>query len=269
MYSGKESFFMICASPGLKSVRSGFTSRCRDAFTLIEILVVIAIIAILAAILFPVFAQAREKARTASCLSNIKQIGLAIAMYRQDYDQVNPRHRLCPDRIGDELCSTAGPTTYTGANETWWAPYDNNPSAGGAEPPDPGAISYNTAVKQGMLQPYFKNLMIFKCPSYPKGQVGYAMGYISTGSMGKPDAAITNPAVMQVWDHSRTPGCADTRPGRLGPTWGIFPPSADTSHTHYPTRHTGGFTTLRYDGSARWRKPESLTASDFTADITP
>ena len=57
----------------------------KKAFTLIELLVVIAIIAILAAILFPVFAQARDKARTASCLSNTKQMGLGITMYAQDH----------------------------------------------------------------------------------------------------------------------------------------------------------------------------------------
>jgi prepilin-type N-terminal cleavage/methylation domain-containing protein/prepilin-type processing-associated H-X9-DG protein len=59
----------------------------KTGFTLIELLVVIAIIAILAAILFPVFAQAREKARQASCLSNVKQIGLGAGMYAQDYDE--------------------------------------------------------------------------------------------------------------------------------------------------------------------------------------
>jgi len=70
--------------------RTLFGSKRRGAFTLIELLVVIAIIAILAAILFPVFAQAREKARSASCLSNLKQIGTGWMMYVQDYDETIP-----------------------------------------------------------------------------------------------------------------------------------------------------------------------------------
>jgi len=65
--------------------------RCkRYGFTLIELLVVIAIIAILAAILFPVFAQAREKARATTCLSNFKQLGTAVTMYQQDYEGAYP-----------------------------------------------------------------------------------------------------------------------------------------------------------------------------------
>lgn len=62
----------------------------RAGFTLIELLVVIAIIAVLAAILFPVFARAREKARAAQCMSNLKQLGLALEMYSGDYDDLYP-----------------------------------------------------------------------------------------------------------------------------------------------------------------------------------
>src|SRR5579862_9180182 len=67
----------------------------KTAFTLIELLVVIAIIAILAAILFPVFAQAREEARSISCLSNTKQMALAQLMYAQDYDESIVPWRSC------------------------------------------------------------------------------------------------------------------------------------------------------------------------------
>src|SRR6478672_6270543 len=70
----------------------------RNAFTLIELLVVIAIIAILAAILFPVFAQARAKARAISCISNLKQIATGTMMYQQDYDEkLISEHLNLPD----------------------------------------------------------------------------------------------------------------------------------------------------------------------------
>src|SRR3954468_5235423 len=69
-------------------------------FTLLELLVVIAIIAILAAILFPVFAKARESARRSTCLSNTRQLGTAILMYAQDYDEI-----LAPPSVG--TCQTA------------------------------------------------------------------------------------------------------------------------------------------------------------------
>jgi prepilin-type N-terminal cleavage/methylation domain-containing protein len=75
--------------PRAARTRRGFTSR-KAGFTLIELLVVIAIIAILAAILFPVFAKARAKARETSSASNLRQIGIGILMYAQDYDQRTP-----------------------------------------------------------------------------------------------------------------------------------------------------------------------------------
>ena len=88
----------------------------RPGFTLIELLVVIAIIAILAAILFPVFARAREKARQTSCLSNLKEIGLAAKMYESDYDETTVPY-------ANHGCASSLPCYH------WWetmAPYINN-----------------------------------------------------------------------------------------------------------------------------------------------
>ncbi|MES2463155.1 MAG: DUF1559 domain-containing protein, partial [Armatimonadota bacterium] len=110
-----------------------------SAFTLIELLVVIAIIAILAAILFPVFAQAREKARQTSCLSNLRQIGIAGMMYMQDYDDTYFLH--------------AGEFT---ANKRvfWYSGFENV-----------GAPKWRTRSDWGLLDPYMKNADIEDCLS--------------------------------------------------------------------------------------------------------
>jgi prepilin-type N-terminal cleavage/methylation domain-containing protein/prepilin-type processing-associated H-X9-DG protein len=120
-------------------------------FTLIEILVVIAILGILASILLPVFEQAREKARTASCQSNLKQIGLAFAQYMQDYDSTYPRLRACypPTGEGNGTTPDGGASFYYG-----WASF--------------------------ALDPYIKSIQIFWCPSIVYDQENDPSGYAFT-----------------------------------------------------------------------------------------
>jgi len=105
----------------------------KRGFTLIELLVVIAIIAILAAILFPVFAQAREKARSITCASNLKQFGLAILQYAQDSDEMMPLSWNIQAQIGLKVASDSGGTLQ------------------------PRGLYYS-------LQPYIKSYDVFRCP---------------------------------------------------------------------------------------------------------
>jgi prepilin-type N-terminal cleavage/methylation domain-containing protein len=245
-----------------------FPSRTRAAFTLIELLVVVAIIAILAALLFPVFGRARENARRTSCISNLKQMGVAIAMYREDYDGINPRHRSCPDKVGDTACFNVFPATaVTGPNEVWWAPFANSTVAADLELA-PEAQMARPNYKEGFLQPYLKSVQVFRCPSASNWQVGYAMSYVTAGPMGKRDSEVTNPGVLFVWDHARTPGCADTTSHATDAPWGVFPVPLDApNYTHYPIRHLEGFNALRYDGGVKFRKPSTLTNAEFSATL--
>lgn len=132
--------------------------EARRAFTLIELLVVIAIIALLAAILFPVFARARENARKSSCLNNLKQIGIGIAQYTQDFDENFPRSR------------NPGFT------------YMNS----GVNPRAPWHLT---------VLPYIKSLQVYKCPSNPtNNRMGWSwdgvadvvpQSYLSNGCFGE------------------------------------------------------------------------------------
>lgn len=138
----------------MKIMKGRSESKGCKGFTLIELLIVIAIIALLAAILFPVFARVRENARRTACQSNLKQIGLGMMQYVQDYDETIPA----------------------------WLQYDYNTTTG-----VPGtAISIAER-----LQPYVKNVDIFICPSQSKNtSINTVHNYKSTYC---PNVANGNP----------------------------------------------------------------------------
>jgi prepilin-type N-terminal cleavage/methylation domain-containing protein/prepilin-type processing-associated H-X9-DG protein len=139
-------------------------STKRDSgFTLIELLVVIAIIAILAAILFPVFAQAREQARTTACLSNTKQIGMGFKMYAQDYDEKWAMGTYPGPRNWEVNMDVTGNQGWNDCGGFWQG---FNPGDGGANYTGCayGGEFYRTLMTV-QIGPYIKNTQIWYCPS--------------------------------------------------------------------------------------------------------
>ena len=219
----------------------------QHGFTLIELLVVIAIIAILAAILFPVFAQAREKGRQTACLSNMKQIGTATMMYVQDYDE-------------------------------------SYPNEGGYQTPlyfQPTADS--TPLRD--IQPYAKNYDLYKCPSnssfisltpatphreyraaiLPTGVIfGVQCKYQQYGGRcGMNIAGILQPAsIVMLRDHHDSFDADIMRPiYNSGDHY--YYAVADSRPASTWASHSEGNCLIFSDGHAKWKKTVAITPRDF------
>jgi len=210
------------------------------AFTLIELLVVIAIIAILAAILFPVFAQAREKARQAACLSNLKQVGLGLQMYAQDWDETLPPANHVHDF--------------------------GNPK-----------VLERTPSFLGSLIPYTKNRAIFACPSAPIN-LPYApkvmpptehsdTNLLGNGVvLGRALAAVDDPAgVIYCQELNWRINECQVRPIALNANrtaygaWHYTSPIGEG----YSNLHMEGGNFVFADGHAKYRRYRALRSGDF------
>jgi prepilin-type N-terminal cleavage/methylation domain-containing protein/prepilin-type processing-associated H-X9-DG protein len=226
--------------------------KTRRAFTLIELLIVVAIIGILAALLFPVFARARENARRASCQSNLKQIGLACQQYSQDYDE-----KTVPAQLGN----AAYLATATSKAYLWWGSWD-------------GSTLRET---EGLLFPYMKSSQIQACPSFTKslqkeiGLTGYAYNQNYLAPFSSDFSHTESISLAKIQDAARTVQMADSAALATDSSFNEIQPPAVTGNTYlsapsdnYPNfqaRHLETGNVLWMDGHVKARKPVYRTGA--------
>jgi prepilin-type N-terminal cleavage/methylation domain-containing protein/prepilin-type processing-associated H-X9-DG protein len=242
--------------------------RHTKGFTLIELLVVIAIIAILAAILFPVFAQAREKARATSCLSNMKQLGLGFAMYTQDYDETTPR--LWWDWIG-------GSTNQAIHWVQRLYPYVKNSGiyvCPSSKKPNPQTM--NTLDNFAAGGTYAANWHVgngIGLAGYSRPSETFAVGETGMNDWLGNGSIIRASTTMNPWHH--------TDPGAGYPDWASVrcqqkydaydTYAASRGQSAYATnwRHTDGANFAFVDGHAKFSKRGSLKPENYYPEVVP
>lgn len=221
----------------------------KQAFTLIELLVVISIIAILASILFPVFSQAKEAAKATACLSNMKQVGLALAMYEQDYD----------DQIFFRTVSSTSVGRTRVVNPTFMSKTIN-----------PGL--YDQELWYNVLSPYLRSTKIWACPSDAQP----TLSADPTGALTIPRSYIVSSAIEDLTG-SQVQNAAETivvteKWSTAGDTWvdqmdgDMLPQQTNPMEMNVPAnRHNGGMNSAFFDGHAKWTTPGQIWASsDFS-----
>jgi len=219
----------------------------KNGFTLIELLVVIAIISILAAILFPVFARARENARRASCMSNLKQIGLGMMMYVQDYDEQYP-----VGIVGDLDVNHSTPLSGSA--------YCTGMPCGEFTVSDGHLTSGNIMSWMDLLQPYTKSTQIFVCPSQQHPQYGgygysYYINNLKTTSPPVKMASLNNPSVTAMLMDCNGASCV------YAPVQDVFLPLTNPADAP----HLDGYNIAFADGHVKWlskNNPIGLLSTD-------
>ncbi|HEY3330988.1 MAG TPA: DUF1559 domain-containing protein [Capsulimonadaceae bacterium] len=220
------------------------------AFTLIELLVVIAIIAILAAILFPVFATAREKARQASCTSNLKQIGIAVLMYAQDFDEVFPMESA---NSGNNAMFDWVEPYYAGRGQATNA-FLNCPSA---------TDSFKTNAT-GRYLSYEFNAVYWNDPSLG-GIFNYNMRTFEdpAGTVWLGDGAPAS-ASSSILNYFQVPSSTGNAGGALIVDMASAPPRIYSTHNQgaFKGRHNGGLIVDFLDGHAKFLTIQQLATKN-------